>query len=129
VKATARIRVMCGNWRAWARTAGAVATMLIVSGPAHAFYWHNWPGSGVVVQQSLITQPHQNTTANPPSSAPPETVQPPGSPGTPPVPIGPPVPIDKPPVGPSPTPEPATGLLGLLGLGALAAARRSWNRK
>jgi MYXO-CTERM domain-containing protein len=96
----------------------ALAVVVAVCGPARAFYWYDWPGSGLRAQESLITQPK-----------PQESVQPlPNTPGRDqPPPLGPPVPVDKPPVGPHPTPEPATGLLGLLGLGALAVRR--WRMK
>jgi MYXO-CTERM domain-containing protein len=122
------MRARCETWRAWAaRTACAVATVLAASGPAHAFYWYDWPGSGLRVQQTLIP-PHHDSPANPPVIVvPPDFPQPPGT-VIPPVPIGPPVPINKPPVGPNPTPEPSTGLIGLIGLGALAAVRR-WRKR
>lgn len=129
MKRPARMDVKGGRWCAWARALGAVAATLAVCGPAQAFYWHDWPGSRVLVQQTVIPQQHQNSTANPPTSTPPETTPGPGpgTPRTPPPPIGPPVGGDKPPVGPQQTPEPGTGLLALLGLGAMAAARR-WRR-
>ena len=117
------MRVTYGNWRVWAvRAAGVAVATLGVCGPAHAFYWYDWPGSQIRIQQTLITQPHQDASPNPRVTVSP--LPPPGPGHVPPPPIGPPVPIDKPPVGPNPTPEPATGLMGLLGLGALAAVRR-----
>ena len=133
MKGTARKQTRCGSWRVWARAATAVVAVLIASGPAHGFYWHNWPGSGLAQQQTLIVQtPHVNSPANPPSGTPPEIVStsppgsPPGSPEGPPVPVGPPV--DKPPpVGPNSTPEPGTALLVAVGLGVLAGARR-WKK-
>ena len=112
------------------RLAIAFVLALAASGPAHAFYWHDWPGSGLRVQQTLITAPHQDSPANPPPVIVvlPTFPQPPGTIHIPGVPIGPPVPIDKPPIGPNPTPEPSTGLIGLIGLSALAAVRR-WRKR
>ena len=127
MKGTTRMRVTYGNWRVWAvRAAGVAAATLGVGGPAHAFYWYDWPGSRIRVQQTLITPPHRDAPGSPPQPVSP--LPPPGTGRVPPPPIGPPVPIDKPPVGPNPTPEPSTGLIGLIGLGALTAVRR-WRRK
>ena len=98
----------------------ALTIVLGACGHVRAFYWSDWPGSGLRAQESLVAQPKTQ-----------EPVQP--SPNTTgrdqPPPLGPPVPVDKPPVGPHPhpTPEPATGLLGLLGLSALAVRR--WRMK
>lgn len=89
-----------GTWRAWA----ALAVALSACGPAHAFYFEGWPGSGISNPPALIPSGTSRTLVEP-------------------SPVGPPVPVDKPPVGPNPTPEPATGLLGLLGLGAVAVRR------
>ena len=123
------MRVTYGNWRVWAvRAAGVAAATLGVGGPAHAFYWYDWPGSQVRVQQTLITQPNLNIPGNPPVGPTGRQTSPPGSIHVPPPPVGPPVPIDKPPVGPNPTPEPSTGLIGLIGLGAMAAVRR-WRKR
>lgn len=124
------MQVTHGKRWVWARAAGAIAATLVSCGPAQAFYWHDWPGSRVLVQQSVITQQHQNPTANPPTSTPPASTTPePGSPRTPPPPIGPPIGGDKPPIGPpEQTPEPATALLGVVGLGALAAVR-GWRKR
>ena len=107
------MRATCGIWRVWA----ALAIALTVCGPARAFYWQDWPGSRLRVQESPII---------PPKSQPPVQV-PPLLPGRNDLPVGPPITPEKPPVGPHPTPEPSTGLIGLLGLGALAAVRR-WRR-
>ena len=109
------MRVTCGIWRAWA----ALAVALTVCGSARAFYWQDWPGSQLRVQESPIIQP-KSTEPGQPTPLIPGRNQPP--------PVGPPIPVDKPPVGPHPTPEPSTGLIGLLGLGAIAAVRR-WRAK
>ncbi|MBM3980260.1 MAG: PEP-CTERM sorting domain-containing protein [Planctomycetes bacterium] len=93
------MRATCRTWRVWA----ALAVVLIVAGPARAFYWHGWPGSQLRVEPTLIG---------------------------PPVPLAP-VPLPEPtifnpvpPLGPpAPTPEPATAVLGVLGIGALAVRR------
>lgn len=95
------MRTTWGTW--WA----ALAVALAACGPAHAFYFEGWPGSGVTRPPSLLPQVQVQVQR----------------PGVEPSPLGPLEPIDKPPVGPNPTPEPATGLLGLLGLGALAVRR------
>lgn len=109
---TARVRAARGVWRMW----GAVVVLLAASGPARAFYWYDWPGSRVPREPTLLS------TQEP---LPPDT---PRERQTPTPPDGPPVPVDKPPVGPPEhTPEPSTGLIGLIGLGALAA--RKWLRK
>jgi MYXO-CTERM domain-containing protein len=100
--------------------------VLVACGPARAFYWHDWPGSRLRVQETVITPRHHDTPGNPPVIAIPP---PPNTGRVPPPPIGPPVPIDQPPVGPTHTPEPSTALLGALGLGALAAVRRLRNRQ
>jgi MYXO-CTERM domain-containing protein len=116
VKEKLRMGVIWKNWRVWA----AVGVLLIACEPAHAFYWQGWPGS------LLRANP---LPVGPPSQPPADTAEPPSEEHTPPPPVGPPVPVDRPPVGPpTHTPEPATGLLGLLGLGAIAA-RRWWKRK
>ncbi len=92
---TSRIWVARGNWWVWG---AAVVVLLMAGGEARAFYWYGWPGSQALVEQTLVP-----TTSVP----------------TPPP--GPLVVVDKP---PEQTPEPATGLLGLLGLGAVAAVKR-----
>jgi MYXO-CTERM domain-containing protein len=99
----ARMRVTCGTWRIWA----ALVVVLAVCGPARAFYWQDWPGSRL--REPVLPSPLVPGRNEPP-------------------PLGPPVPIDKPPVGPNPTPEPSTGLIGLIGLGAIAAVRR-WRKR
>lgn len=99
------MRTMRGEtWRLW----GAVLVLLCASDSARAFYWYGWPGSQISREPTLLT---------------PEPETP-----TPPQPGGPPVPVDKPPIGPPKhTPEPSTGVIGLIGLGALAARR--WTKK
>jgi MYXO-CTERM domain-containing protein len=92
---------MCGTWRAWA----ALVVVLAAAGPARAFYWHGWPGSQLRVEPTLIGPPVPLAPLSPTEGPPPDPV------------ILNPVP----PLGPpTPTPEPATALLGALGLGALA---------
>ncbi len=92
------------NWRVWA----AVVGVLTAADPARAFYWHDWPGSRLRVEPTLIGPPAVPTEPPPPIREPN-------------LPVGPPVEVGRPPVGPpTPTPEPATAVLGLLGLGALA---------
>ncbi len=118
MKGTTRMRVMCGNWRVWAvRAAGVAVAALAACGPAHAFYWYDWPGSQLRVQQTLIAPRHQDAPGNPPVIL---------TPGQPPAPES--VHVPPPPIGPNPTPEPSTGLIGLIGMGALAAVRR-WRKR
>lgn len=107
---TTRTRARCGTWRMW----GAVAVLLAASGSARAFYWYDWPGSQISKEPTLV-----NPVPRGPS---------PQEPIIPTPPSGPPVPVDKPPIGPPEhTPEPATGLIGLIGLGALAV-RKWWKQ-
>src|SRR5262245_34506048 len=112
MKETQPMDAMWRKWRAWV----AVGVLLIACEPAHAFYWQGWPGSRIHIEPTLVG---------------PSPLPQPGNPDTPdteipPIPTGPSIPVDRPPIGPpTQTPEPATGLLGLLGLGALAA-RRWW---
>lgn len=96
-------------------TTAALATFgfFAATGPARAFYWFDWPGSGVTRVPTLVEEPNP---ANPPP--------PPGG-SVEPTPAGPEVPIDQP-GGPNHVPEPATALLALAGLGALAA--RKWRK-
>lgn len=123
---------MQATWRS-GRVWAAVVVVLTAADPARAFYWHDWPGSRLRVEPTLIGPPSAPVVPTNPPPAP--RVDPPPffPPPPPPIrepnpPIGPPVPVDRPPVGPpTPTPEPATALLGLLGLGALAARR--WRAK
>jgi len=94
------------TWRSW-QAGAALAIALSACGPARAFYFEGWPGSGVTDSPTLLVQVNRPLVE--------------------PSPLGPLEPIDKPPLAPNPTPEPATGLLGLLGLGALAV--RKWRKK
>ena len=105
----ARARIGRGSWRMW----GAIAVLLTASGSARAVYWYDWPGSQTSREPSLVVPP----------------VSQPDDPSHPPEMLIPPVPVDKPPpVGPpEQTPEPATGVIGLIGLGAIAA-RRWWKK-
>jgi MYXO-CTERM domain-containing protein len=127
VKGMKRMQVTWRNWCIRAVRAVGVVAALAACGPAHAFYWYNWPGSGLPKQPTLLPPKTPDTTGTPPvvilPVAPPEIITP-GS-GGPTPPVGPPV---VPPGGPpTSTPEPATGLLGLAGLGVVAAVRR-WQR-
>jgi len=90
--------VICWAW---------VAAVLVLAsaGPAQAFYWYGWPGSRLPPPKTIVGPPH---TQQPPPEWPPV--------GPPPV-----VPPIVPPGGA--VPEPATALVALAGLGALAAAR------
>jgi len=116
--------------RAWA---WAAAGVLLTAGSAPAFYFNGWPGSGQPVRRTLLPPSDQGQPGSPPGGQipggpgptfPPQVV-PPGVPGgQQPPPGGPHVP----PGGPGPVPEPASGLLGVLGLTAVAAARR-WRKK
>lgn len=102
---TSRMHAARKSWRMW----GAVVVLLVATTEARAFYWFGWPGSQLRVEETLLPPPGPTgRMPNPP--------------------IGPPVTVAKPPIGPpEQTPEPATGLLGLIGLGALAV--RKWRKK
>ena len=94
----------------------AAAAVALSAGPAAAFYWRGWPGSRVVETPTLIPVPTDNRgnpTPNPFPFPPTENTY---------------VPPEGPPA-PNSVPEPATGLAGLLGLGALAVARRVRRRR
>ncbi len=109
----------CAMWLGWAMT---VATMLISSAPAHAFYWYGWPGSGIPPERTIVGPP---SSSSPPS----HTSKPPsdGSGSPPRVPVGLPVVVTAPPPTNLATPEPATGLAAVVGIGILAAGR-AWRR-
>ncbi len=124
MKVTPQIRA---RWAGW-RLGLAFAATLAACGSAHGFYWYDWPGSRIRREPSLLEPRQQNNPANPPSTprvtppTPPPTKAPPDGSDD-----GPPPDDNPPPVGPEQTPEPATGLIGLAGLGAVAA--RVWLRK
>jgi MYXO-CTERM domain-containing protein len=87
----------------------ATVGVLSSASTAHAFYWYGWPGSKLPPVRTIIPPPHDKHPGNPPDRPPvnpPPDTTPPGS----------------------PTPEPATALTALIGLGALAA-RRVWQSK
>ena len=95
------------------RTRCGLAAVAIVLGsafPAQAFYWRGWPASVRVADRTLIPNTDENTPGTP-------TFPPPIYVPVPPTPIGPPV----------QTPEPASGLIALLGLGTVAMVRK-WKR-
>lgn len=110
------------------RIRGAVAAVVAVAGtaaPAHAFYWKGWPAAQSAAARTLIQPSAQGLPGNPPGIAPsgiPGATTPivPETADLPPLPVGP---------GPPPehVPEPATGLVGMLGLATLAAVR--WVRR
>jgi hypothetical protein len=105
------------SWRIGAAVVVAVTT----AGPARAFYWQNWPGSQLHAAQTLVDN---SVVSGKPSTTQRASV-PPSNPNGP-TPDGPP---DAPPVTPpTQTPEPATALLGVVGLGAVAVVRK-WKRK
>ena len=106
------MRTMRSNWSTWVVRAVGVIAALAACGPAQAFYWQGWPGSQLLIPPTLLT-PIQSVPSSPASEG---TIVPPGSGST------------SPPVGPQQTPEPATGLLGLMGVGALVAVKR-WRKK
>lgn len=93
-----------------------------VATPARAFYWFDWPGSGVSRVPTLIDTPRPGDPPPPPTGR--------VEPGV----TGPEVPIDSPggpttpgvpntPGGPNHVPEPATALLALAGVGAVVGLR------
>ena len=105
------MRNPCNNWWMWVI---AIAAIIGSSERAQAFYWYGWPGSGVQPDRTLV-----------------------GPPGPPRIPTGLPVVVttpppsqSQPPGGSHSTPEPATGLVAIVGLGVLAGVRslRKGNR-
>lgn len=102
----------------------SAAGVLLTAGPASAFYFNGWPGSGEPIRRSLV-QPNENLPGSPPGTPP--NLPPPGGPPVeqpPPVLSPPGIPGEQPP--PEHVPEPVTGLIGLIGLSAVAVAR--WRR-
>ena len=87
----------------------ATAAVLFTAARADAFYWVGWPGSNVTPQPTLLTPSSSVTPGStpPPASTP---ITPPGLQEFTPEPVGPPEHV----------PEPATGVAGLIGIGALA---------
>jgi hypothetical protein len=99
------------------RYAWAAALALGAAGPASAFYWDGWPGSGVPAPRSIAPTPGGSPKFPPNPTAEPKFPpggEPPGSP-----PGGPPKEAPE----PETVPEPATALAVLTGLGVLAARR------
>jgi MYXO-CTERM domain-containing protein len=82
----------------------AAAGLLVLAGPAQAFYWYGWPGSQLPPDRPVITPPNDDKPGNPPD-------RPPVNP-----------PPEEPPPN-NPTPEPGTAVVALVGLGAIAARR------
>ncbi len=86
----------------------ALMVVLLVESRASAFYWRGWPGGSSDNERTLIEPPGI----------------PPGTPFPPPVEIDTPFP----PIGPpQQTPEPASAVMGIVGLATLAVGR--WARK
>jgi hypothetical protein len=113
------MRKSCTNWWNWAIALAAIA---VSSAHVQAFYWYGWPGSGVQPDRTIVGPPGGKSGSGPT------------------VPVGLPVVVTTPPPGqgteppgggtePHTTPEPATGLVAIIGLGALAAARSLRRRK
>jgi MYXO-CTERM domain-containing protein len=106
---------------------GAAAGVLLSAGPASAFYFNGWPGSGEPITRTLIPPKSRDVPGNPvgtPPTGSPTPVNPPGG-NPPPILITPQTPGEQPP--PEHVPEPAAGLLGLIGLSAAVAAR--WRKR
>jgi MYXO-CTERM domain-containing protein len=107
------MRKSCAIWWNWAIALAAIA---ISSAPVQAFYWYGWPGSGLPPDRTIVGPPGGKSGSGPkvPVGLPVVVTTPPPGQGTEPPGGG---------SGPHSTPEPATGIVALIGLGALAAAR------
>ncbi len=93
------------------KRATVVLGLLFAAGPASAFYFPDWPGSGVRPPPSLIPPEVSvigNPPSSPPSSQPPAVVFPPAE--------------ENP---PSAAPEPTTLALAGIGLAAVWGGRRT----
>jgi MYXO-CTERM domain-containing protein len=111
------MRTLTRNPVRWA--AAAVAGVCLAAGPASAFYWMGWPGSGLPQPRDLVPPAATPRPYTPPTT----TDAPPTQPQFPPPDTTPPdVPGEHPP--PSSVPEPTTAALGLLGLAAVGWWRR-----
>lgn len=86
-----------------AALAATLAAGVVLPATAQAFYFPGWPGSGIPPPPSLTPPPPGTPPGTPPPDRPPS--KPPGDP-------------------PPEVPEPATAVLGLIGL-AVIGARRS----
>ena len=93
---------------------GAAAVVVATAAPAPAFYWKGWPGSGIRTETTIVTPTDKPPTDKPPTDKPPVDQPPTDYPPPPP----------PPPPPPEQLPEPGTAVAGLIGLGAVAVARR-----
>jgi len=103
------------------RCVAAVAAGMLMTNGASAFFFKGWPGDGLPRERTLLPPSSQNN--EPPG----ETEWPPYRPPTEPPPTKPP---PTGPTGENPpgVPEPATGLLAMVGIGVAAFARRRVRR-
>jgi hypothetical protein len=93
----------------------AAAGVCVLASPAPAFYWLGWPSNpGTTISRTVV--PPGTEIPGPP-------VAEPKVPGGEPIPPEGPPPTEPPPNPPGPVPEPATAVVGLIGLGVLAARR------
>ena len=102
------------RFTAWALAAAGVCA---AATPAQAFYWQGWPKTPDSTIARTIIPPGQDIPGTP--------VAEPTFPGG--EPKWPTPPEEYPPPPPGPVPEPATGVVGLIGLGVLAA--RKWRKR
>jgi hypothetical protein len=96
-------------------TAASLLVLLASAGPAPAFYWKGWPGSLLPPDRVLVPPGDSVIPGSPPLPGA-NPILPPGGEIPPPEPGGPVPPSEN-------VPEPATALLGLLGIGGIAATR------